>query len=58
LNDNAKDNSGTMPLSTAERDNLVAALNNGAMTRAQVLRAVAEDADLANSETNRAFVLM
>jgi hypothetical protein len=28
------------------------------MTRAQVLRAVAEDADLVNSEINRAFVLM
>jgi len=47
-----------MPLSAAERDSLVAALNNGTMTRAQVLRAVAEDPDLANSEKNRAFVLM
>ncbi|HEX3085310.1 MAG TPA: Calx-beta domain-containing protein, partial [Pyrinomonadaceae bacterium] len=58
LNGNAKDANGTMPLSTAERDNLVAALNNGTMTRAQVLRAVAEDPDLNNSEKNRAFVLM
>ena len=58
LNDNAKDSNGVMPLSAAERDNLVAALNNGTMTRAQVLRAVAEDPDLANSEKNRAFVLM
>ncbi|HYW72143.1 MAG TPA: DUF4214 domain-containing protein [Pyrinomonadaceae bacterium] len=58
LNDNAKDNNNVMPLSTAERDNLVSALNNGAMTRAQVLRAVAEDPDLDASEKNRAFVLM
>jgi len=58
LNDNARDTNGVMPLSAPERDNLVAALNNGTMTRAQVLRAVAEDPDLANSEKNRAFVLM
>src|SRR5205085_3741587 len=58
LNSNAKDNNNAVPLSTAERDNLVNALTNGTMTRAQVLRAVAEDADLANSEKNRAFVLM
>jgi hypothetical protein len=42
LNDNAKDNSNVKPLSQAERDNLISALNNGTMTRAQVLRAVAE----------------
>jgi hypothetical protein len=58
LNDNAKDKGNVKPLSQAERDNLVASLNNGTMTRAQVLRAVAEDADLNNSEKNRAFVLM
>jgi hypothetical protein len=58
LNNNAKDNNGALPLSPAERDNLVTALTNGTMTRAQVLRAVAEDPDLANSEKNRAFVLM
>jgi subtilisin family serine protease len=58
LNDNAKDVNGALPLSTSERDNLVTALNSGTMTRAQILRAVAEDADLANSEKNRAFVLM
>jgi photosystem II stability/assembly factor-like uncharacterized protein len=45
-------------LSTAERDQLVTDLTSGARTRAQVLRAVAEDADLVSSETNRAFVLM
>ena len=33
-------------------------LNGGNKTRAQVLRAVAEDQDLFNSEINRAFVLM
>jgi hypothetical protein len=58
LNTNARDNNDIRPLSQAERDNLVTALNSGAMTRAQVLRAVAEDLDLTNSEKNRAFVLM
>jgi len=36
----------------------VSELTSGAKTRAQVLRAVAEDSDLNNSEKNRAFVLM
>ena len=45
-------------LSQAERDNLVAALNGATMTRAQVLRAVAEDQTLKDSEFNRAFVLL
>jgi hypothetical protein len=58
LNDNAKSNSDVKPLSQTERDNLVTALDNGTMTRAQVLRAVAEDADLDASEKNRAYVLM
>ena len=58
LNGNAKSNSDALPLSPAERDNLVNALTNGTMTRAQVLRAVAEDPDLNNSEKSRAFVLM
>nr|MBA2703389.1 S8 family serine peptidase [Blastocatellia bacterium] len=46
------------PLSTAERDQLVSDLTSGAKTRAQVLRAVAEDPDLDNAEKNKAFVLM
>jgi CSLREA domain-containing protein len=46
------------PLSPAERDQLVADLTAGVKTRAQVLRAVAEDPDLNNAENNRAFVLM
>ena len=46
------------PLSQAERDQLVSDLTNGAKTRTQVLRAVAEDVDLFNAESNRAFVLM
>jgi subtilisin family serine protease len=58
LNNNARDNNDTKPLSPPERDNLVNALTNGTMTRAQVLRAVAEDPDLNNSEKSRAFVLM
>jgi hypothetical protein len=58
LNDNAKSNSDVKPLSAAERTQLINALTNGSMSRAQVLRAVAEDTDLLNSEINRAFVLM
>ena len=46
------------PLSTAERDQLVADLTTAAKTRAQVVRAVAEDSDLVSAEFNRAFVLM
>jgi hypothetical protein len=45
-------------LSTSERNQLVTDLTNGTKTRAQVLRAVAEDADLNTAENNRAFVLM
>jgi hypothetical protein len=46
------------PLSQTERDQLVAELTSGAKSRAQVLRAVAEDSDLNHEEINRAFVLM
>ncbi len=46
------------PLSQSERDNLVNGLTNQTMTRAQVVRAVAEDQDLSTAEFNRAFVLM
>lgn len=46
------------PLSQAERDQLVSELTMGTKTRAQVLRAVAEDPDLAAAEKNKAFVLM
>lgn len=49
---------GGNPLSSSERDSLVNGLNTGAMTRAQVVRAAAEDVDLAAAEKNRAFVLM
>jgi len=45
-------------LSQGERDQLVSELTSGARTRAQVLRAVAEDTDLARNEFNKAFVLM
>jgi hypothetical protein len=58
LNGNAKDSNGVLPLSQTDHDNLVTALTNGTMTRAQVLRFVAEYPALANSEKNRAFVLM
>ena len=45
-------------LSPSERDTLVTQLQSGQKTRAEVLRAVAEDPDLNNAEKNRAFVLM
>jgi hypothetical protein len=45
-------------LSQSERDQLVNDLSTSAKTRAQVLRAVAEDPDLNTAEYNRAFVLM
>src|SRR6185503_9246984 len=45
------------PLSTAERNNLVSGLSSN-LTRADVVRAVAEDSDLNVAEFNRAFVLM
>lgn len=44
-------------LSPSERDTLVNGLTSGTMTPAQVVRAVAEDADFAAAERNRAFVL-
>lgn len=44
-------------LSPSERNQLVNDLASGAKTRAQVLRAVAEDSDLYAAEINRAFVL-
>jgi hypothetical protein len=46
------------PLSPSERNQLVSDLTSNAKTRAEVLRAVAEDPDLVNAEFNRAFVLM
>ena len=55
--DQLNGNAGS-PLSSSERDQLVSDLSTGAKTRAQVLRAVAEDRDLAQAEFNRAFVLM
>ena len=45
-------------LSQAERDDLVSGLSTGRLTRAQVLRAVAEDGTFSAAEKNRAFVLM
>lgn len=45
-------------LSQAQRDQLISDLSAGIKTRAQVLRAVAENQTLYNAEYNRAFVLM
>ncbi|MBV8858061.1 MAG: DUF4214 domain-containing protein [Acidobacteria bacterium] len=45
-------------LTKAERDGLVADLASGAKTRAQVLRAVAENAEFRRRQLSKAFVLM
>jgi hypothetical protein len=50
-------NSGNA-LDAGQRNNLVNQLNASTMTRAQVVRAVAEDTDLVSAEKNKAFVLM
>ena len=57
LVDKLNTNSGNA-LDSGQRDNLVNQLNAATMTRAQVVRAVAEDSDLNSSEKNKAFVLM
>ncbi|MCM3873043.1 MAG: pre-peptidase C-terminal domain-containing protein, partial [Pyrinomonadaceae bacterium] len=51
-------NANAQALSQAERDALVTDLQNGVKTRAQVLRAVAEDSTLVAAHFNKAFVLM
>jgi len=55
--DQLNQNAGN-PLSSSERDQLVTDLASGTKSRAQVLRAIAEDLDLKSAEVNRAFVLM
>ncbi|MEP6742552.1 MAG: hypothetical protein ABJB61_08640 [bacterium] len=45
-------------LDSSQRTNLINQLTSGALTRAQVVRAVAEDSDLNTAEKNKAFVLM
>ncbi|HEX6184289.1 MAG TPA: PQQ-dependent sugar dehydrogenase [Pyrinomonadaceae bacterium] len=45
-------------LTTAERDALVAALDSGAKTRAQVLLEIADNPTFKQQQLNRAFVLM
>lgn len=50
-------NSGNA-LSGAERSQLITDLTAGTRTRAQAVRAVAEDQDLVSAEKNKAFVLM
>jgi hypothetical protein len=45
-------------LTQAERDQLVADLNQSRKTRAEVLRAVAENAEFSRRQSNKAFVLM
>jgi hypothetical protein len=55
--DTLNTNSGNA-LSQSQRDSLVAQLSANTLTRAQVVRAVAEDSDLVTAEKNKAFVLM
>jgi hypothetical protein len=50
-------NAGPGIVSAAERTQLINDLTTGAKNRGQVLRAIAEDPDLFNAETNAAFVL-
>jgi hypothetical protein len=45
-------------LTPAERDQLVSDLNQSRKTRAQVLRAVAENVEFSRRQSNKAFVLM
>ncbi|MFN2414742.1 MAG: DUF4214 domain-containing protein, partial [Pyrinomonadaceae bacterium] len=49
---------GNFPAATAFRDSLVAGLNGATLTRATVLRAVAEAEEMRTREFNRAFVAM
>jgi hypothetical protein len=44
-------------LDSTQRTNMINALNGQTLTRAQAVRQIAEDSDLANSEKNKAFVL-
>lgn len=46
------------PMSTSKRNQLTTDLASGGMTRAQVLRSIAEEPNLISAESNRAFVLM
>ena len=49
---------GNFPAEDAFRNSLIAGLNGATLTRAQVLRAVAESEEFGLNETSRAFVLM
>ena len=50
-------NSGNA-LDAGQRENLVNQLSAGTLSRAQVVRQIAEDSDLTTAEKNKAFVLM
>jgi len=49
-------NSGNA-LDATQRTNMINGLEDGTLTRAQVVRQIAEDSDMVNSEKNKAFVL-
>ena len=55
---NALNTNAGLVITPAEEADLAARLADGRETRATVLRKIAEDADLARAELNRAFVLM
>ena len=55
--DRLNENTG-LSLNASERDALVEGLTNGTLDRASALRAVVEDGDFVQRESNRAFVLM
>ncbi|HEY6803043.1 MAG TPA: FG-GAP-like repeat-containing protein [Pyrinomonadaceae bacterium] len=55
--DQLNTNAGS-PLTPTKRENLINGLTGGQLTRAQVLRMIAEDDVLSAAELNRAFVLM
>lgn len=54
--DTLNTNSGNA-LDSTQRTNMINGLNGGTLTRAQVVRQIAEDTDMVNTEKNKAFVL-
>jgi hypothetical protein len=55
---NAMNANAGSPLTSSKRSQLMTDLSSGSMTRAQVLRSIADDQNLVNAEFRRAFVLM
>jgi hypothetical protein len=55
---NALNANAGSPLTSSKRSQLMTDLSSGSMSRAQVLRSIADDQNLVNAEFRRAFVLM